>query len=279
MKTNEVLIGRFWRVCSVLMMGTASFCSAFAQEEAKIPTTVKTLADVAAEKGLVPSFVRIDHLRGDELLMVLRLVSAFKVQAEAISEDRIILVGAEDAVAQARKIIEELDVPPPPVKNIELLVYLVFAARDEYVVGDLTPCPDVLSAVTQQLQSTFGYSRIGLVDTLAMRVRDGSGADTSGLVALPTADTENPGNLFQLGVSNVRVASGDRNQVSLDEFSFQCSDVSTRKEEGGGVQRHHVGVKADIDVLEYQMAVVGHAKINPGKATLFVVVSARVIEE
>src|SRR5258705_11125506 len=69
------------------------------------------------------------------------------------------------------QIIKQLDVPPPPIPNIEVTIYLMSALGQ----ASATPLPTELDGVVKQLKNTFSYKGFELIDTQVIRTRPGKG--------------------------------------------------------------------------------------------------------
>src|SRR5438034_558580 len=79
---------------------------------------------------------------------------------------------------EIEKVIQRLDVPPPPVQNVDVTIYLM-SAHAQPAAGAVPP---ELESVVKQLKSTFPYKGYQLIDTQVIRVRAGHGGEASGVV-------------------------------------------------------------------------------------------------
>src|SRR5216117_2177353 len=82
------------------------------------------------------------------------------------------------ALPEIEKVIQRLDVPPPPVQNVDVTIYLM-SAHAQPAAGAMPP---ELESVVKQLKSTFSYKGYQLIDTQVIRVRAGHGGEASGVV-------------------------------------------------------------------------------------------------
>ncbi len=232
--------------------------------------------------------VPIEYANTGDLMNVLQL---FGVQVIPIDKPKAVaLSGAESAVELAEDAVRQLDVPPPPVKNVEVIVYLIVATKGGDIPEGFEPCGPQLEPVMEQLRSVFGFEQFGLIDTLLMRGRDGSSVEASGFLPLVAGDAsgaEDPSN-YQVEVRELRVQSApDRPaRFSLNGFTFGTDvpfSAGTQRGPNGQVfrqvQRRNVGISADLDVQESQMAVVGKANLSAQGDVVFVVVTAHVVPE
>src|SRR5713101_1954271 len=83
-----------------------------------------------------------------------------------------------DSLAEVEKVIQRMDVPPPPVRNIDVTIYLMSALAQPAA----SPVPAELEGVVKHLKSTFSYKGYQLIDTQVIRVRAGQGGEASGVV-------------------------------------------------------------------------------------------------
>jgi hypothetical protein len=84
---------------------------------------------------------------------------------------RVLSVSAAPAVVAAiEETIKRLDVPPPPIKSVEIAAYVLECSSS----GDAGSLPQDLQGVLVQLKKTFNYSGCGLARTLLARGSDGS---------------------------------------------------------------------------------------------------------
>ena len=162
--------------------------------------------------------------------------------------------------------------PPPPVLNIDVTIYLMSA------LGTPSPgaVPPELEAVVKQLKSTFSYKSYQLIDTEVMRVRAGQGGEVSGVVnggpALDGART----------ISQVKFRSAS---VSTDEkgrtIRIDALKVGLRIPVSTGEKQYNyidTGINTDVDVREGQKVVVGKSNMDGSDRASIVVLTAKVVE-
>jgi hypothetical protein len=170
------------------------------------------------------------------------------------------------------QIIKRFDVPPPPVQNIDVTIYLMSALG----TPSSGAVPSELEAVVKQLKSTFSYKGYQLIDTEVMRVRAGQGGEVSGVVngapALEGART----------ISQVKFRSAS---VSTDEkgrsIRIDALKVGLRIPVASGEKKYNyidTGINTDVDVREGQKVVVGKANMDGSDRASIVVLMAKVVE-
>jgi hypothetical protein len=191
----------------------------------------------------------------------------FDEQLKALS-----ITTRKDAFPEIEQIIKRFDVPPPPVLNIDVTIYLMSALG----TPSSGAVPPELEAVVKQLKSTFSYKGYQLIDTEVMRVRAGQGGEASGVVnggpALEGART----------ISQVKFKSAS---VSTDEkgraIRIDGLKVGLRIPVATGEKQYNyidTGINTDVDVREGQKVVVGKANMDGSDRASIVVLTAKVVE-
>jgi hypothetical protein len=174
--------------------------------------------------------------------------------------------GKRSAVDTAEAAVKQLDVPGAAQKDIELTVYFVIASDAPAAPNDV-PVPSEIQSTVAALKTTFPYKSYSMLDTLSLRTRAGSSAETSGRIG-PDRVTN-----FQVRSASME-ADGEMIRIDrlhavlrvLHNFSNRQEYVDT------GITTEVVDVKAG------QKLVVGRASLEgPGKA-LFLVLIARVAQ-
>jgi len=164
--------------------------------------------------------------------------------------------------------VARLDVPPPAGRNLEVTAHLLGVSRG--AAGD-APLPDELRAVGDQLRKLLRFESIRLLDTVVMRLRDGSrgklvhGILTGERGALP----------YELRIGRIElVDGGDAPQVRLDALRFEMAVRSPAMGDDGkgDGQVGNVRIDTDIDVRVGVKAVVGKASVSgPDDAVVLVI--------
>jgi hypothetical protein len=173
------------------------------------------------------------------------------------------LNGTPESLTAAEAAIKSLDVAP---KNVELVVY--------FLVGSNQPgggaLPADLKDVVAQLKSTFAFKDYGLLDTLTLRTRAGSPAETTGVVSAP-----GPGapRLSQFQIRSATVS--DEGVIRIDRMhaGLRIPVPSQSK-----VDYINTGIDQDVDIKEGQKVVVGRASMEGPEKALFLVLTAKVVQ-
>jgi hypothetical protein len=294
---------RFRILAALLPMLGIVFASGVAAQEqpsqpARVPVSIETHPPVPAPvqdqlftqaPQATTRIVPVEYADTNDLLRILQL---FGVSVIANEKPRaLVLSGENSAVGLAEDAVRQLDVPPPPIKNVEVIVYLVVATKGGESPQGLEECGPQLAPVMEQLASVFGFEQFGLVDTILLRGRDGSSVEASGflppLAPAQESGEELPSN-YQVQIDDLQVQSapGAVSRISLNRFIFGSElAIPTHANRGPNgqvltqVSRKETGISADLDVQEGQMAVVGKANLSTQGDVVFVVVSAHVVPE
>jgi hypothetical protein len=175
-------------------------------------------------------------------------------------------------MAEIEQMIQRFDVPPPPVLNIDVTIYLMSALG----TPSSGAVPPELEAVVKQLKNTFSYKGYQLIDTEVIRVRAGQGGEVSGYVnGAPSVD----GNRT---ISEVKFRSAS---VSTDEkgraIRIDSLKVGSKIPVVSGEKQYQyidTGINTDVDIREGQKVVVGKANMDGSDRASIVVLMAKVVE-
>src|SRR3954454_10187946 len=108
---------------------------------------------------------------------IVSLIRGYGVDIQVNRELKVMsLTGPIQSLAAAEAAIKQLDVAP---KSIELNAYFVVAGNQPGTGGGI---PAELRDVIAQLKSTFTFKEYSVLDTLALRTRVGSSAETTGVI-------------------------------------------------------------------------------------------------
>jgi len=229
---------------------------------------VATLAAAQQDKtGFVQKVVEIKQ--GDPRIIT-GLLRGGSVDLRWDSSLRVmVLSGRPEAVADAEEAIKKLDVAPKPEPNAELTVYLLSGSSQESVEGSEPPAD--LASTVKQLRGLFTYKSYRMVESFVLRGRNGSHADTSGI--LPGS-----GYPYFFRYNSATVNAGSPASVHIDGMSFSVQIPSGRRDKNGEPGISNIGVNTDLDAQVGQKIVVGKSSINDRNDAMIVVVSAKVIE-
>jgi len=162
----------------------------------------------------------------------------------------------------------------PSNRNVELVAYMLEASQE----ASESQLPPTLTPVVDELNDLFVYKSYRLVDTLALRARDGRAAEVSGVLPI-SSDLQETARLgYEFGFEQVYIdQNGDENFILFDHLRLQIQ-VPFLLVRGQGVQFRDIGIFSDVDVREGQKVVVGKSNVDGTNNALFLVVTAKVID-
>ena len=178
----------------------------------------------------------------------------------------------KDAFPEVEQIIQRFDVPPPPVLNVEVTIYLM-SALGTPSSGALPP---ELEPVVKQLKSTFSYKGYQLIDTEVMRVRAGQGGEVSAVVnGAPSVGPNKT--ISQVKFRSASVSTDEKGRaIRIDNLK-----VGLRIPVASGEKQYQyvdTGIITDVDIREGQKVVVGKANMDGSDRASIVVLTAKVVE-
>jgi len=179
-------------------------------------------------------------------------------------------------VAEVEKVIQRLDVPPPPIQNIDVTIYLMSALAQPAA----SAVPPELEGVVKQLRSTFSYKGYQLIDTQVIRVRAGQGGEASGVVEGPSVDGNKT--ISQIKFRSASVSTDEKGRaIRIDGLRVGLRiPIASAGLSGGQKQYQYLdtGINTDVDIREGQKVVVGKANMNGTDRASIVVLTAKVVE-
>lgn len=168
----------------------------------------------------------------------------------------------EEELEIIRRMVETLDVAPEPRPNVELTAYILASAAD----GAPTGIPAELGEKVSALEARFDFGALKLLDSLFLRVGDGSGGRVEG--SFPSPDDQLSGYQLQFDAATV-TREGDTRVVRLDALTFAVTG-----ENPAGV--HRALLRTDVEVGAGEQAMVGKATPRGVDETLILLVAAEV---
>ena len=218
--------------------------------------------------------ITLKHADPQEISGVIRM---FEVNVNVNSQFKIISIsGLSDKVAAAEAAIHKLDVSP---KTIELVVHFVVGSDQTNLTGSAVPA-DVRDVISQ-LRNVFTFKDYRMLDTLSLRTRAGSSAETTGIL-----DSRANPRLSQFSIRNSSV-SEDGATIRIDRMHAGLRIPMRRNgpvdAKGGAAAQAKVdymntGIDQDIDVKEGQKVVVGRSSLEGPEKALFLILTAKVIQ-
>ncbi|HTM49315.1 MAG TPA: hypothetical protein VL285_11555 [Bryobacteraceae bacterium] len=199
-----------------------------------------------------------------------------KVDANSQLKTLTVVTGHE-AMLAIEKLIKQFDVPPPPVRNIDVTIYLMSALP----APATTALPAEMESVVKQLKSMFSYKGYQLIDTQVIRVRAGQGGEASGVVnngsSVGGAQT-----ISQIKFRSASIVPDERGQgIRIDQLRVGLK-VPIRVTAPGAAQTSvqflDTGIFTDVDIRENQKVVVGKANMDGSDRASIVVLTAKVVE-
>jgi len=217
--------------------------------------------------------VQIKHFQPDFASPVLDILSAGKVRWRPDNNLKYIaLHGPAELVEAMEAALKKLDVPAPAEKNIELTFHMLLASAQ----GESSAIPPDLTGVAQQLRNVFGLKSIRVLETAVMRGREGQQMETSGLVALPVKVDATP--QYNIRLQKLLTSPSEKAVlVRIDKLEFRVS-IPSLKIGGQGLTYDSASISTNVDVREGQKVVVGKSGLDATAQSVFLVVSAKVLD-
>ena len=188
------------------------------------------------------------------------------------------LSGPPDAVALVEDFIKKFDVPAPVQKSIDVTAYMLLGTQEES--GESASSQE-LAGVVKQLRSVFGFKSYRLLETMVVRSREGRGADASGLMN-PTQAGDSPLKpLYQFHFNQSTLSTDDKGRtIRLDFVRFLGRIPVGTSTKGGETNFQYVdtAINTDVNLREGQKVVVGKASIGTANTSLFLVLTAKVVD-
>jgi hypothetical protein len=231
----------------IILIALALSVSAFAQVPKERTTKLVSVKYVAPEA--IHSMVRTFGVD-------VQMNSALKTMS---------LSGFPENIAAAEAAIKQLDVAP---KNIELVVNFLVGSNQTTTAGAV---PAELRDVVAQLKSAFTFKDYSMLDTLTLRTRAGSAADTTGIIANPSASSIP--RLTQFSIRSASVTDDGVIRIDRMHAGLRIPIPSAQK-----VDYVNTGIDQDVDVKEGQKIVVGRASLEGPEKALFLVLTAKVVQ-
>src|SRR5262249_8180115 len=219
-----------------------------------------------------PAITRIFQLKYADPQLIVRLVAPSAVRIDSDRQLKAVSVTAsKEAFPEIEQLIARFDVPPPPVRNIEVTIYLMSALN----TPSSAPIPAEMEPVVKQLKGMFSYKGYQLIDTQVIRVREGLGGEASAVV-----DGKSVASARTVSQMKFRAVS-----TSVDEKGRAVKVDGLRvglripvPDSKGGYSYIDTGINTDVDIREGQKVVVGKANMEGSDRASIVVLSAKVLE-
>jgi hypothetical protein len=230
---------------------------------------------LAQETGKLQNakLVTVQHKRVSDLCMLLNQMAPSGTVHCAGNLNSIALTGSPDTVALLEGVIRQLDKPPAPERkdrNVEITAYMILGSAEKQ-----TELPAALAGVVKQLKAVFPFAGYQLIETMLVRGIEGRGGDASGVMPVAGPDlAAKPMYQFKYAGCHLK---GEGNDLRIELRGVQFGGrVPIANEKGYNYL--DTGVNTSVEIKEGQKVVIGKASLGPGKESLFLVLSARVVE-
>jgi hypothetical protein len=227
---------------------------------ATLVLAVSALAQAPKER-----FTKLVTLKYADPNAIVSMIRAFGVDVQLNGAMKTMSIsGLPDNITAAEAAIKQLDVAP---KNIELVVHFLVGSNLASATGAV---PAELKDVVAQLKSTFTFKEYNMLDTLTLRTRAGSSADTTGVVSPAGV---NPPRMTQFSIRNASVSEDGVIRIDRMHAGLRIPVPGQQK-----VDYVNTGIDQDIDVKEGQKVVVGRASLEGPEKALFLILTAKVVQ-
>ena len=238
---------------AVLIVSAATIAAAQSADKAPAASPA---ASPEARRGIRPGDVQkvfiVNHVGINDLV---RVLSVFPAELSGMDRDnrRVLSVSAAPAVVAAiEETIKRLDVPSPPIKSVEITLYVLECATS----GEAGALPQDLQSVLVQLKKTFNYSGCALARTLFSRGSDGN--------RLSSEFNERGAGMYSLSATRLEVDATNVPVVRLR--GLELTNFSSARGRLGG----------DVEVRDGQKVVLGRLGVTESGKDQIVVLTAKV---
>ena len=235
-------------ICMVLFSGGAVFAQATPEDVTKI--------------------FELKNASGWDLQGILTVFPARTVVPD-VSRGRVLTVIARKEIMPAiEDVIKRFDVPPPPVKTVEMTIYVLGAYETPACPGGCS-LPQDLQPVATQLQKTLPYKGYRLLETQITRPNDNSSLRLDG--SIPSIG--DPLAIYRLNIEQVLVkpSTGSTQVLSLKQMRF--SIMATLKSEGSSMGFSPT-IETSLEIPIGQRTVIG--KTSFASTAIILVLDAKI---
>lgn len=197
----------------------------------------------------------------------------------------IVLKGKAADVADVEHTIEQLDSSAAGssmglgVRNVELTIYLI-AGSSQAIAGFEEVSGEVLAPVLRQLRAIFPYKHYELLSTILMRSAQNTGGGAEGLIRpIQTTEVNLSPVTYRMGYESLGVSADANPLIHVEKLSFSAGvPYVTGPKEAKQFQSFRIGINSNVDVREGQKVVVGTSNVPEGNTSVFLVLSARLVQ-
>jgi hypothetical protein len=227
------------------------------------------LACAQAQQQEGPRQAIIDVKYTDAVRLANMLRATFGSGVTGDSNFRVITVtGSPDIVAAVTAAVKRFDVPPQPLPDVELTVYLISGLAQ----GQGDDVPQELASTVKQLHGLFAYKSYKLADSVILRTRAVVPPDLRGAAQVDGAALNGR---YSLSYQYLTVSPETPRIIHIEGLNFRLNqprsvaiDGKTSTEFTDTVAR----ISTNLDIREGQKTVVGKSSIGAGDAVILVIV-------
>lgn len=237
----------------------------------KLAIVLLIAALAMAQEPAKPQHARMIRLQHTEAGSVVSLVGPMAAKgAVTLAADAklniITLSGPPNAVAMIESFIQQIDAAK---KSIEVTAWVIVGEKE--AVAD--KMPDDLQPVLKQLKSLFPFAGYRLAETAVVRGVAGQGSQTRG--SLPNPAPVPQTYTFRYQRADLDSAGGEPT-IGLKDVRF---DTMVPYPTGAGKYQYmEASILSDVNLRSGQKIVLGKASAGLGKESLFLVLSARIVD-
>lgn len=189
-----------------------------------------------------------------------------------VFQNNIILNGTTDAVSAAEQLIKNLEASSAVDRDrdVEVSGYIVLAAAQPDGNGSI---PADLEPVLKQFRNLLNYKSFRVVDTIILRAKVNSRAQTNGFLNLPNNTQQSANEEFDFFRATI---IGD--VIHLEGLQLNLKIPVPVTPTGPQVEYRNVQLKTDVDIKAGQKVAIGKASIDPAGDAIILVVSAKVVD-
>ncbi|MDQ2773551.1 MAG: hypothetical protein M3Y57_01285 [Acidobacteriota bacterium] len=265
-----------------LLIGSLALCSLLWSQSA------------GTESSNPDKVVRVVHVHGNAEALANLSGQGSGASVQGSNQLRAVVIkGKTSDVDRVVQTLQDLDTAGAAAldgKNIELVIYVVSGSM-EPMTGASDAGAELLAPVYKQLRAVFPYKNYQLLNTMLMRSGQNSEASTSGMMkALQNNPDFNMPGTYAIHYDAATVSGDTSPVIHLAKFTFQAKvpyvtgSLSGKGKDGSipyatttNWQQATIGIETNVDLREGQKVVIGTSNVEMASATLFLVVTARMV--
>ena len=231
----------------------------------------KETSQVPLDTGQGSKMIQLKYIDPSRLTGLLRQV--FTSIGENDQMKVIIVQGTKAKIEAVEEIVKTLDVPQPPVKDVELTAYFLAASPQQTPASDL---PLELNEVATQLKKLLNFRSFRLLNTTLVRVRDGERVLMHGAAGQPPSGAN-----FSLVIDRVDIGAGQKGPtIHMHNLSFSIMEtpIPGEAKPASTTELNRAEIRTDIDVPEGQKVVVGKTSFEMSDNAVVLVLTAKVVD-